>query len=220
MDSYAVEGLVREVKVILDRNQESAELIPDDSDTLSQGEIIKSRLVEATKVIESNAPLYMLSGYEIGTKNSLVFSNVGGLYVGTVSLPKDLMRLLRVKMSDWERSGKIILESDDEYAFQHSKFGVKGNPQRPIAAVVQGSDSDLDLELFSSNSATATLSCTYIPLPYIDNGVIFMCKKLKESILYMAASLVCYSLGDVTTAASMKSIAFRLADIEEKTQTQ
>lgn len=220
MDSYAVEGLAKEVKVILDRNQESAELIPNDSDTLSQGEIIKNRLVEATKIIESNAPLYMLSGYEIGTKDTLSFKQAGSLYVGEVQLPKDLMRLLMVRMSDWERGGKIIQETDEEYAWQCSRFGVKGNPQRPIAAVVQNADGDLSMELYSCNSSAATLSCTYIPLPYIDNGVIFMCKKLKESILYMAASLVCTSLGDTTTASSMQSMAFRLADIEEKTQTQ
>lgn len=220
MDSYAVEGLVKEVKVILDRNQESAELIPDDSDTLSQGEIIKKRLVEATKIMESNAPLYMLSGYEIKTKDSLSFQKVGDLYVGSVSLPKDLMRLLVVKMSDWERTGKVIQETDDEYAWQHSKFGVKGNPQRPIAAVVQGADGDLLMELYSCNSTTATLACTYIPLPYIDNGVIFMCKKLKEAILYMTASLVCVTLGDSDAASSMQAVAFRLADIEGETQTQ
>lgn len=220
MDSYAVEGLVREVKVILDRNQENAELIPDDSDTLSQGEIIKERLVEAAKVIESNAPLSMLSGYQIGTKGTLVLGLSNGMYVGKVSLPKDLMRLLSVSMSDWERPAKIISETDDEYLFQASRFGVRGNPQRPIAAVVQGSDGDLELELYSSSQPNATLSCTYIPNPYIDNGVIFMCKKLKESILYMAASLVCVSLGDVNTAASLKSVSYGLANIVEPTQTQ
>ena len=219
MDSYAVEGLVREVKVILDRNQENAELIPEDSDTLTQGEIIKSRLVEATKIVESNAPLSMLSGYQIGTKGTLVLSLSNGLYVGKVSLPKDLMRLLSVKMSDWERPAKIIGETDDEYLFQSSRFGVRGNPQRPIAAIVQGSDGDLELELYSSSQSDATLSCTYIPNPYIDNGVIFMCKKLKEAILYMTASLVSVSLGDGDTAARLKSVSYGLANIVEPTQT-
>lgn len=220
MDSYAVEGLVREVKVILDRNQENAELIPEDSDTLTQGEIIKSRLVEATKIIESNAPLSMLSGYQINTKGTLALVESNGMYIGKVSLPKDLMRLLSVRMSDWERPARIIDETDGEYLFQNGKFGVRGNPQRPIAAVVHGSDGDLELELFSSSQQNATLSCTYIPNPYIDNGVIFMCKKLKESILYMAASLVSVSLGDGDTAASLKSVSYGLANIVESTQTQ
>lgn len=219
MDSYAVEDLAREVKVILDRNQENAELIPEDSDTLTQGEIIKSRLVEATKIVESNAPLSMLSGYQIGTKGTLVLSLSNGLYVGKVSLPKDLMRLLSVKMSDWERPAKIIGETDDEYLFQSSRFGVRGNPQRPIAAIVQGSDGDLELELYSSSLSDATLSCTYIPNPHIDNGVIFMCKKLKEAILYMTASLVSVSLGDGDTAARLKSVSYGLANIVEPIQT-
>ena len=41
MVEYAVSDLVKEVKVLLDRNQESAGLLaPDDSDTLSQAELI------------------------------------------------------------------------------------------------------------------------------------------------------------------------------------
>lgn len=219
MDSYAVEGLVREIKNILDRNQENAELIPTDSDTLSQGEIIKSKLVDATKLIESNASLQMLSGYSYKDNGSLRMEANNGMYVGKVPLPKDLLRLLSVRMSGWERPAKIISELDDEYGWQSNRFGVRGNPQRPIAAVVQ-SNGDLQLELYTCKTATETLNCTYIPIPYIDNGVIFMCKKLKESILYMAASLVCTTLGDTDTASSLKSTAFELANITELSKTQ
>ena len=53
---YVVSTLVKEVKVVLDRNQESAALVPDDSDTLSQGELIQSRIVDAAKLILTDAP--------------------------------------------------------------------------------------------------------------------------------------------------------------------
>lgn len=45
MVEYAVSDLVKEVKVLLDRNQESAGLLtPDDTDTLSQAELICGKL--------------------------------------------------------------------------------------------------------------------------------------------------------------------------------
>ena len=47
----AVSDLVKEVKVLLDRNQESAGLLaPDDSDTLSQAELIESKIVDAARI--------------------------------------------------------------------------------------------------------------------------------------------------------------------------
>ena len=52
MSTYAVSELVKEVKVLLDRNQESAGLLtPTDSDTLSQGELIQSKIVDAARII-------------------------------------------------------------------------------------------------------------------------------------------------------------------------
>jgi hypothetical protein len=57
MVEYAVSDLVKEVKVLLDRNQESAGLLaPSDSDTLSQAELIESKIVDAARIILSDAP--------------------------------------------------------------------------------------------------------------------------------------------------------------------
>ena len=54
MVEYAVSDLVKEVKVLLDRNQESAGLLaPSDSDTLSQAELIESKIVDAARIILS-----------------------------------------------------------------------------------------------------------------------------------------------------------------------
>jgi hypothetical protein len=57
MVEYAVSDLVKEVKVLLDRNQESAGLLaPTDTDTLSQGELIQSKIVDAARIILEDAP--------------------------------------------------------------------------------------------------------------------------------------------------------------------
>ena len=218
MSTYAVSKLVKEVKVLLDRNQESAGLLtPTDSDTLSQGELIQSKIVDAARIILKDAPASMLDGKTFGGLNT-VWAETNGAYVGTVYLPSDMIRLLDVKVSDWNRSAEIITEEDDAYKIQCSRFGVRGNPERPIAALIHNSGNRY-LELFTSKSNTATVSLTYVGMPFISDGNIDLPETLKDSIVYMAGYLTCISLGDTDTASGLLGVARKLAHIVEPTET-
>lgn len=218
MSEYAVSEIVKEVKVLLDRNQETAELLPTDTDTLSQGEIIRNVIVDAAKAIEELAPASKLDAISTASDKA-EWTFVNGAYVGLYPLPVSLMRILRVKVSDWIRPGILISENDDEYLHQQNQH-VRGNPQRPIAALVHV-DGNRCLELYTSNTSTSTVSISYVPTPEItteDN--ISLCGLLKGAILYMSAYLTCISLGDIQTAAGFKSTAYQLAGIVEPSQTQ
>lgn len=216
MSTYAVSELVKEVKVLLDRNQESAGLLtPTDSDTLSQGELIQSKIVDAARIILKDAPASMLDGKTFDGLNT-AWAETNGAYVGTVYLPSDMIRLLNVKASDWNRSAEIITEEDDAYKIQCSRFGVRGNPERPIAALIHNSGNRY-LELFTSNSNTATVSLTYVGMPFISEGNIDLPETLKDSILYMAGYLTCISLGDTDTASKFIEVARKTAHIVEPT---
>lgn len=216
MSTYAVSELVKEVKVLLDRNQESAGLLtPTDSDTLSQGELIQSKIVDAARIILKDAPASMLDGKTFDGLNT-AWAETNGAYVGTVYLPSDMIRLLDVKASDWNRSAEIITEEDDAYKIQCSRFGVRGNPERPIAALIHNSGNRY-LELFTSNSNTATVSLTYVGMPFISEGNIDLPETLKDSILYMVGYLTCISLGDTDTASKFIEVARKLAHIVEPT---
>lgn len=218
MSTYAVSELVKEVKVLLDRNQESAGLLtPTDSDTLSQGELIQSKIVDAARIILKDAPASMLDGKTFDGLNT-AWAETNGAYVGTVYLPSDMIRLLDVKASDWNRSAEIITEEDDAYKIQCSRFGVRGNPERPIAALIHNSGNRY-LELFTSKSNTATVSLTYVGMPLISEGNIDLPETLKDSILYMAGYLTCISLGDTDTASGLLGVARKLAHIVEPTET-
>lgn len=218
MSTYAVSELVKEVKVILDRNQESAGLLtPTDSDTLSQGELIQSKIVDAARIILKDAPASMLDGKTFDGLNT-AWAETNGAYVGTVYLPSDMIRLLNVKASDWNRSAEIITEEDDAYKIQCSRFGVRGNPERPIAALIHNSGNRY-LELFTSKSNTATVSLTYVGMPFISEGNIDLPETLKDSIVYMAGYLTCISLGDTDTASGLLGVARKLAHIVEPTET-
>lgn len=218
MSTYAVSELVKEVKVLLDRNQESAGLLtPTDSDTLSQGDLIQSKIVDAARIILKDAPASMLDGKTFDGLNT-AWAETNGAYVGTVYLPSDMIRLLNVKASDWNRSAEIITEEDDAYKIQCSRFGVRGNPERPIAALIHNSGNRY-LELFTSKSNTATVSLTYVGMPFISEGNIDLPETLKDSIVYMAGYLTCISLGDTDTASGLLGVARKLAHIVEPTET-
>ena len=216
MVEYAVSDLVKEVKVLLDRNQESAGLLaPDDSDTLSQAELIESKIVDAARIIEEEAPEDMVEGTLC--TNEVTWTDSNGYYVGKMVLPTDMLRILSVKAEDWTRSATIISESDDAYKYQNCKFGIRGNPERPIAAIVHTANGKC-IELYTSKKQNATLSFIYVQVPSItDEQKISLPSVLKDSILYMAGYLACVSLGDTDTASKFIEVARKLAHIVEPT---
>jgi len=215
MNTYAVSELVKEVKVILDRNQETAALLPTDSDTLSQGEIIKGVIVDAARIIETAAPGNMVEG-EKYEDIDVSWVEDHGAYVGTVLLPSDLIRLLSVKVEGWRRPATIITEEDDAYKVQTSPWGVRGNAERPVAAIVH-SEGGRYLELYTSKVDDVGVDFSYVKLPTIVDGNIELPNGLKDAIVYMAAYLTCISLGDTETAARYKATANELAGIVEPT---
>lgn len=218
MVEYAVSDLVKEVKVLLDRNQESAGLLaPSDSDTLSQAELIESKIVDAARIILSDAPEDMVEGTLC--TNEVTWTDSNGYYVGKMVLPTDMLRILSVKAEDWNRPATIISESDDAYKYQNCKYGVRGNPERPIAAIVHTANGK-SIELYTSKKQDATLAFIYVQVPSItDEQKISLPSVLKDSILYMAGYLTCISLGDTDTASKFIGVARKLAHIVEPTET-
>lgn len=217
MEGYAVSDLVKEVKVLLDRNQESVGLLaPSDSDTLSQAELIESKIVDAARIILSDAPEDMVEG--TSCKNSVTWTDIkDGYYVGKMVLPTDILRILSVKANGWNRPAEIISESDDAYKYQNCKYGVRGNPERPIAAIVH-TDNGKSIELYTSKKQDATLAFIYVKVPSISTEQkISLPSVLKDAILYMAGYLTCISLGDTDTASGLLGVARKLAHIVEPT---
>lgn len=216
MVEYAVSDLVKDVKVLLDRNQESAGLLaPSDSDTLSQAELIESKIVDAARIILSEAPEDMVEG--TACTNEVTWTDSNGYYVGKMVLPTDMLRILSVKAEGWNRPAEIISESDDAYKYQNCKYGVRGNPERPIGAIVHTANGK-SIELYTSTKKDATLAFIYVQIPSITTEQkISLPSVLKDSILYMAGYLTCVSLGDTDTASGFLGVSRKLAHIVEPT---
>lgn len=217
---YSISELVKEVKVILDRNQEKDTLLtPEDSDTLSQGELIESKLVDAAKIIEWNAPKekidYRLTAEENGTTE-----NIGSYFYRMEHLPTNFWRLLNVSCKDWERNATIIIEDDERAKMVRNKWRVCGTLEQPIAVVKMHEEGGSYVESYVMKEKDHLPKIIYLPMPKIESGNITLCTDIKDAILYMAASLVCVSLGDNDTAAGLRSVAYQLANIVEPQETQ
>lgn len=221
MKNYSVTELIGEVKVCMDRNAQDTRLVDvGDVDTLQQKDIIRSKLVDAATLVESNAPLSMLSGkgWGAGVLSGLECVKVDNSYVYRIKLPSDTLRLIRIKLKSWSRAARIVDENDEEALFQTSHIrGVMGAPERPVAVVQQGADGELEVMLYSSEVGGSTEkdydpieTGTYLPLPKIENEgqeTISLPEKLKSAVVYMTGYLACMTLGDTETASALLSVA-------------
>lgn len=187
---YRVSEILRDVRVALDENRESEALLSEGAvDTLELAEIIESKIEEAARAVVDESPVELL-----GRGKPLegdVFRGVRGS--GWMRLPDDFERLIYFKMSDWE-SGvrKAVGTETAEYERQKSRYGgVRGNSQKPVAAVVM-KEAGLCLEFFGSESEEAEVeSGLYYPEPRIDrHGGIDLPERLYRAVVNRIAEMV------------------------------
>lgn len=206
MTSFEISELVKEVKVLLDRNSTNNALVANgDVETLQQDALIEPRICEAVQLIEQNAPLTFLGDAEIMV--------VGDTGVYTFENP--ILRLLGIRGEGWKRVPRMITTEDEEYSWQHSEFGVKANKERPVCVVVEGGG-NVQLE-FIPKPTTANIM--YIPFPQVADGSIDICVACKNAIIYAAASLVSSAMGDANGASTLLGMAYQMAGIPT-TQSQ
>ena len=202
---YQVSELVSEVRVAIDSNRNSDQLAGiGDMDTLALDEIIRSKIAEAARVVVLNAPSYLLDGGD-SLEATVAWNGTSGRMV----LPADFLRLVVFKMSDWSRAVTVpISENDPLYAQQSSRWaGVKGNPQKPVVAIVPDADG-LVLEFYTSNGEVEKAS--YIAVPKVTDGKIMLCEKLHDTTVYYAAYLTAISTGETGLAEALIGVVNEL----------
>ena len=189
--------MARAVRVAIDMNKGDEPLIMEgDTDTLTFDEIIYAKLADAVRLVETEAPLFMLeSGHDFGECDTYIGEDGKGFII----LPNDFMRLISFRMSDWRRTVyEAISESDPQYALQSSRFkGICGNPEKPVVAIVRRSEGKV-LEFYSCKTEEASVAqATYLPIPKIDrDGGIDVAEDCYRAAVYRAASLALASVGD------------------------
>lgn len=215
---YLLSDLARDVRVALDHNNSSASLSGlRDVDTLTLDEIILSKIELAARLIEIAAPSYMVGpGEPFG--DSIGWDSEPGYGSGFVMLPRDFLRLVSFKMSDWSMAATVAITEDDPlYAHQRSRYpGVRGCPQRPIVAVVQR-PVGLVLEFYSCTGGPDVYITRgrYLPVPKAVNGSIDLPELLKDAIVYETASLTAMTVEDNDVAAAMHKTAADIINLAE-----
>lgn len=204
---YNIHDVMRDVRVCLDQNMTSEQLLQDDDvDTLSLDEIVKSKIVEAVTRVHTDAPTYLLeNGHDFG---DAVFW--GDQESGWVILPQDFMRLIVFEMSDWEQAVfTAISTGDPEYEMQRQRVkALRGTAQRPVCAIAVRPEGRV-LEFYSCKSEDAYVRrAQYLPYPRVDkDGGIDICERCYTAVVYAAASLVLLTLGEVDKASALSEIS-------------
>lgn len=204
---YNIETVSEDVRIAIDENKTSEQLLGDeDIDTLSLNEIIRSKIEEAVRRVETSAPTFLLEeGHTFG--DSVFWEDNNS---GWTLLPDDFMRLIAFRMSDWERTCYNAISVDDPiYDLQSSRYkGVRGNVQKPVCAVVNRAEGKA-LEFYSCNSEEAYVKrATYLPYPVIDDeDGIDISERCYTAVVYTTAALVLTAYGANDRAEQLTALA-------------
>lgn len=204
---------MQDIRIALDQNMTSTQLIDTgDIDTLSLDELIESKIADAARIVESNAPIHLLEGGKDIT-HSVGWNGRVGLGSGYIHLPDDFLRLVSFQMSDWSRAVSIAISEDHPlYARQQSRYaGARGCPQKPVVAITTQPIGQV-LEFYSCTAGENVYvkRARYIPIPKIEDGNIELCHKLKPAIVYYAAHLVALTIGQADLATTLLNICNEL----------
>lgn len=204
---YKIETVSQDVRIAIDENKTSEQLLGDeDIDTLSLNEIVRSKIEEAVRRVETTAPTFLLEeGHTFG--DSVYWEDNNS---GWTLLPDDFMRLIAFRMSDWERTCYNAISVDDPlYDLQSSRFmGVRGNVQKPVCAVVNRAEGKA-LEFYSCKSEEAYVKrATYLPYPKIDDEEgIDISERCYTAVVYTTAALVLTAYGANDRAEQLNALA-------------
>lgn len=204
---YKVDDIMRDVRVCLDQNMTSEQLLQTgDIDTLSLDDIVRSKILEAVVRVHTVAPAHLLeAGHNFG---DAIFW--GDLESGWVLLPHDFLRLIVFEMSDWERAVfNAITPEAPEYALQRQRVkALRGTAQRPVCVLTTRPEGRA-LEFYSCKSEDAYVRRgQYLPYPVIDDeGGIDISERCYTAVVYAVASLVSLTLGEADKASALSELS-------------
>ncbi len=209
---YQIPQIMRDVRIAIDENMVSEQLINDgDIETLSLDEIIRSKITEAVRRVHSNAALRHLEGGHDFAGQPIYWEEK---HSGHVLLPDDFMRLVSFKMSDWERACHYALDEDSpRYVLQSSRYlGIRGTAQKPVCVLVHRPEGKA-LEFYSCKGDDAEIvQASYIPYPVIEHDGIDISERCYLAVVYTVAALVQTTYGEVEKAMQMDNLAKSLME--------
>ena len=206
---YSVDDIMKDVRIALDENSQSPALLSiADVDTLELNDIIRQKITHAITMVVQEAPSYMIDEGEDFSQSTLTWeSGVEGKGMAWLVLPKDFLRLVVFKMSDWQRPVLTpISDTDSRYFLQKSKFaGVRGGVDKPVCAITTYNEGKV-MECYSSKGGAGVKInvAKYIPIPEIENDQVNIASGLYLPVVYTTAGLTAMTFKDTNADALFK----------------
>lgn len=212
---YDVGKILRDTRIVLDRNGDDRDLLPVDTNTQLLDEAIVHEVEDSVRQVVNGAPVELLDsthnimGDESGGPSIRWLEKGGSTVAGAIVLPADFLRLVAFKMSDWERTAyDIVTEGSKEYDMQSSRFaGVRGTPQKPVVAIVR-SQYGQELEFYSCRSEDAEIEkAVYLPYPRIEGGAIEIPERCYWAVVMTIAAMTMSNVGESDRASAYFEMA-------------
>ncbi|MBO4659730.1 MAG: hypothetical protein J5637_08915 [Prevotella sp.] len=188
---YPIHQILHDVSVRLDLDDDDQPLIAvNDRGARTIADIIASQVEWGARQVIEEAPSEKLAP-GVPLHGGVAWQQAPGVGMALLLLPDDFLRLLAIRMSDWQRDAKVITALDEEYQWQSSRFpAIRGNPERPVAAIVT-TPMGQAVELYSSQGgAGVTIAkALYQPVPHIVQGTIELPPLLYHNIIDRIATL-------------------------------
>ena len=210
MTSITKSELIRQVRIVLDQNEDNGVLSGafEDTDQLQTDDIIEQCLQYAIDRVLDMAPLWMIPEL-ISRMESDVTARSYGKYGKKCEAPEDMYRPVSMLCTDWEQQ---VYEFTDKlspvYAMQKSEFGgIRGNIYDPVVALVTdpiANDGKLYFEIYDTGEQNAYIS--YVKKLEVDDDMEIP-SLILQAIVYTTANLYYVTLGNSNMAEMMAAEA-------------
>ncbi|MCH5227308.1 MAG: hypothetical protein J1F16_05770 [Muribaculaceae bacterium] len=121
----------------------------------------------------------------------------------TMPLPDDFLKLVSIKMSDWQRAVSEITDSQSPKALQQgSRFpGIRGTPQRPVVILEGDAGGKLVVKMYSSTKGATLESACYISRPEVDSSDMI---EVPPGVYHQLVMALVHNVQPSFTSASMR----------------
>lgn len=200
--------IYNKVRALLDETAENdADFILTDKDSTELNAIIDEVALLSVRNVHLGAPYWMLDG-ETVSETDLKDFKVGDDLVATLSLPKEFLRLVKVKLPSWSAPvTKVITEDSPEYRMQANKY-MRGTAAKPVCALVLLANDTRGLELYSATETDDEVSLIILKEPvWSADGEINICPRLENAIIAQITGQTLLALGENERAQTYLSLS-------------
>lgn len=124
------------------------------ADENSMDTIIESLLDESAREILLKAPIYRL---KVTSATPSAQKNSSDSTTGYIQVPEDFLRLVSMRMSDWQRPVVQLALQGDAVAMRQSNRHIRGGVAKPVGVLAKN-EKGIVVEYYSTNAAEHSVS--------------------------------------------------------------